>query len=368
VFVSAIESQQEVQGEEWADRSRYWLESVRKHTPKRKRRERQATPLILTGHGISLKVDKSTLLISDGHTHYPAKKIVRRFFRGDLTLPTRIVLVDGSGHVTLDALDWLAEQGTTLIRLKWDGQLISVVGAESYLYDTVKVDWQVVSRRDETARLAFAVPLIVAKAKASLFNLENVLPPFHSKMRAIRVVEAAIDGLRKVPPTSINELLTIEGRIAAIYFNSWRSLGLTWIGLTRHPIPDHWHGFRSRSALRDVYTPSNRNATHPINAMLNYAYGMLEGHVRIGVLADGYDPIEGIMHSRATRDRHSFVFDLMEPLRPVVDRAVLKLINEETFSGADFILQQDGVCRLGPELARRVVHEVGAILRLHAPN
>jgi CRISP-associated protein Cas1 len=139
VFVSAIESQQEVQGDEWATRSRYWLEGLGRHTPKRKRRERQATPLILTGHGISLNADKGTLLISDGHTHYPAEKIVRRFFRGDLTLPTRIVLVDGSGHITLDALDWLAEQGTTLIRLKWDGQPISTIAASGSLVDLKKL-------------------------------------------------------------------------------------------------------------------------------------------------------------------------------------------------------------------------------------
>jgi hypothetical protein len=33
----------------------------------------------------------------------------------------------------------------------------------------------------------------------------------------------------------------------------------------------------------------------------------------------------------------------------VVDRAVVQLIVEETFSGADFQLQSDGVCRLNPE-------------------
>jgi CRISP-associated protein Cas1 len=54
------------------------------------------------------------------------------------------------------------------------------------------------------------------------------------------------------------------------------------------------------------------------------------------------------------RQAPSFALDLMEPLRPVVDRAVLKLIFEETFSGAHFQLQSDGVCRLNPELARRV--------------
>jgi ATP dependent DNA ligase C terminal region len=41
-------------------------------------------------------------------------------------------------------------------------------------------------------------------------------------------------------------------------------------------------------------------------------------------------------------------------MRPVVDRAVLKLIDEVTFTGADFSIQHDGVCRMNPELARRV--------------
>lgn len=100
-----------------------------------------------------------------------------------------------------------------------------------------------------------------------------------------------------------------------------------------------------------------------MNAMLNYAYSLLEAHVRIGVIADGYHPARGMLHSRADPDRHSFVFDMMEPLRPVVDRAVLKLVSEETFSGADFILQQNGVCRLSPELARRVVHGVNLELQ-----
>ena len=95
-----------------------------------------------------------------------------------------------------------------------------------------------------------------------------------------------------------------------------------------------------------------------MNAMLNYAYSLLEAHVRIGVVADGYDPARGLMHSSVDPDSHSLVFDLMEPLRPVVDRAVIKLVSEETFSGADFILQKNGVCRLSPELARRVVHGV----------
>jgi CRISPR/Cas system-associated endonuclease Cas1 len=49
-----------------------------------------------------------------------------------------------------------------------------------------------------------------------------------------------------------------------------------------------------------------------------------------------------------------FALDHMQPMRPVVDRAVLRLINSVTFTGADFSIQHDGVCRMNPELARRV--------------
>jgi hypothetical protein len=38
----------------------------------------------------------------------------------------------------------------------------------------------------------------------------------------------------------------------------------------------------------------------------------------------------------------------------VIDRAVLNLIDAVTFTGADFSTQHDGVCRMNPELARRV--------------
>ena len=50
----------------------------------------------------------------------------------------------------------------------------------------------------------------------------------------------------------------------------------------------------------------------------------------------------------------AFALDHMEPMRPVVDRAVLQLIDTATFTCADFSIQHDGVCRMNPELARRV--------------
>ncbi len=362
MLVTAVVSDSQREPDEWADRSHYWLDAIHKHTPKRKRRERQSNPLILTGHGISISVDKGTLLVTDGNTHYPSERRTWRFFKGELATPTRILLIDGAGRISLDALDWLAEQRVLLLRLRWNGQLVSAIGADGYLHDRHKVAWQIATRADETHRIAFAVPLIIKKAKATLFNLRNLLPSSHSRDKAIDVARTAIRELKASPPSTVSELLAVEGWIAAGYFFAWRALQLKWKSETRHPIPDEWRRFFSRSALAKDVRKHNFGATHPVNAMLNYSYGILEGHIRISVFASGHDPAEGILHSSILPERHSFVFDLMEPLRPVVDRAVLKLIDQETYSGADFVLQADGVCRLNPELARRVAQEVDLLL------
>jgi CRISP-associated protein Cas1 len=106
----------------------------------------------------------------------------------------------------------------------------------------------------------------------------------------------------------------------------------------------------------------SRNAAHPINAMLNYAYAILESQVRIQCVAEGYDPTLGIMHE-SREGSSAFVFDLMEPERPKVDCSILEFVRAHKFHAADFVIRTDGVCRLNPAMARRVVaHAVKSIL------
>jgi CRISPR-associated protein Cas1 len=53
-----------------------------------------------------------------------------------------------------------------------------------------------------------------------------------------------------------------------------------------------------------------------------------------------------------------FIFDLMEPRRPRVDRAVLAFVKSHVFDPSDFVIRSDDVCRLNPEMARMVVAKV----------
>jgi CRISP-associated protein Cas1 len=93
--------------------------------------------------------------------------------------------------------------------------------------------------------------------------------------------------------------------------------------------------------------------------MLNYAYAVLQSQLQIQAVAEGYDPNLGLMHV----DREygpPFVFDLMEPERPKVDREIIEFLKSETLHPADFVIRTDGVVRLNPQLARHVVSLVAS--------
>lgn len=352
------ETQTAIPSDEWAARCRYWLEHYEASIPKRKRRERQAHPLILTGNGLSLRVNRGSLVIKDGLTHYPQEKKEYRLFPGQLENPPRIVLVDGSGEITLDALDWLAEQDIPLIRLKWDGSFVSVVTSNGQAADQDKVRWQHETRQDPIARLEFAYPLITQKALNTLETLEGWVPDSSLKSSALKTATRALEKIEAKQLETLSDLLGQEGVIAGAYFRAWEGIELIWADTDKHPIPDDWRTYLSRAALREE-KPQNRHATHPVNAMLNYVYGQLRSRKQIEAIAEGYDPMAGIVHDRRRRVRGitpAFALDIMEPERPIVDRRVLEVLGEQEFVKTDFILTTKGACRLSAAVAKNVMN------------
>ena len=359
--------------EEWPERCAYWLAKHNSERPRRKRREREKSALILTGQGLSICVEKGRLVIRDGNTHYPSETRQFEFFKGSLDLPPRIVLLDGSGSITLDAMDWIAEQGVPLVRVRWNGQFFSLLTAGGQAADPDKFAWQIEARKSEAERVAFFIPLITEKLANALATLQDFVPPSSERDTAEKKTAAYLDKLRTNPPSSLKALLGMEAQAASVYFMAWRALEMKWKASKRYPIPKEWHHFQARTS--DAISSkggANIFATHPINAMLNYAYGVLLAQVQLQAIADGYDPMLGVVHTRSRSSygppRPGFALDLMEPHRPVVDRVVLGLVRDEVFSGADFLLQSDGVVRLGPELARRVASTLSAQGGFEAPR
>lgn len=339
--------------DEWAIRSEFWKSGIGDSKPKRRKRERNSAPLILCGHGVSLRIENGALVIRDGFTHYPQQQATYRYFRGDLELPRRIVLLDGSGTLSFDVLSWLSEQCVALARVTWNGTIAVAGCGFGYAADPAKVEWQRDTRADNGKRLAFASDVIRRKLDASIATLETHFAPSPVRDAAIAKAGAGIDRLAKDTFADLSGIFAIEGECAAAYFNAWRSLELRWSGTARKPIPADWQRFTSRSSLLSGKVPKNRGASHPVNAMLNYAYTVRQSQLQIDAVANGYDPTLGIMHNRH-QGSNAYILDLIEPERPKVDAAILAFIAKRSFAAADFTIRKDGVCRLSPQLARAV--------------
>jgi CRISPR-associated protein Cas1 len=91
----------------------------------------------------------------------------------------------------------------------------------------------------------------------------------------------------------------------------------------------------------------------PAHAALSDGSVVLESQVRIAIAAVGLDPTLGYLHV-CQPGRQALVYDLMEPYRPCVDRAVLDFVRSRVFAPRDFVIDSQGACRLHPELARHI--------------
>jgi len=111
-----------------------------------------------------------------------------------------------------------------------------------------------------------------------------------------------------------NQLLGTEGNLSKFYFKNLSAL---------MPEPFHFDK-RSRQPALDYF-----------NAALNYLYGMTYSVVESGVFAKGFDPFAGYVH---TDDyvKTSLVFDLIEPVRPLIDRLLIELCQTGQLTAAHF--------------------------------
>jgi CRISP-associated protein Cas1 len=103
------------------------------------------------------------------------------------------------------------------------------------------------------------------------------------------------------------ELMGVEGRGAQRY----------WKGI-KEVLPEKYQ-FTGRKG---------RGATDPINAALNYSYGILYGQVERSLVLAGLDPFAGFLHVDRP-GKPSLTLDFIEEFRPVVvDRTVFGLANK----------------------------------------
>jgi len=229
----------EIDDDLWAERAKYWESQAPDQQPISKMYGRGAVrerrPLVLTGHGVRLKVERGTLFIQNGFTYYPQKRQEYRLFPGDWRLPSQIILIESSGSISLHVIKWLNQQSVPLVILNWQGEIVSVIGEPQTAADPDLVKAQRAALEREKG-LEFSIELIREKITASQETLRT-LPNECGWSEIVHRLELIKKSLNH-RATDFNQLRLLEAVAAQIYFATWRKIPLTWKEDRKRPIPD----------------------------------------------------------------------------------------------------------------------------------
>jgi len=167
------------------------------------------------------------------------------------------------------------------------------------------------------------VELAVAFARGKITNQANFLR-YTAKYREEAAPEVgrllkkeaervrdSLDELRHLKGDTVEEvrgqILSVEGRAAQRYWDALKAV-----------VPESY-GWPGRVT---------RGARDPVNAALNYGYGILYGQVERALVLAGLDPYGGFIHADRP-GKPSLVFDLIEEFRTVVvDRTVVGMVTK----------------------------------------
>ena len=253
----------------------------------------QLAAVTVAAHGISLSSDVIALCADRG-------------------IPLHVVSGDGRAAATLSA-PWEASGDTALLQIRaLDGETVAVDLARRFVDGKIRNQLSVVKRLRKSRRDDGALVQCVESAAA---------------------VRAELDAKRIGSDLQVarGRLFSIEGRAAQIYWSAIRAV-----------------------TPREIDFPGRRRqgATDLMNCLLNYGYGVLQRVVHLAILKAGLNPAISFLHSLQGRTP-TLVFDLMEEFRaPVVDRAVITLLNRREPAALD----DDG--RLALDTRRRLLQRV----------
>ena len=286
-------------------------------------------PLLISGYGISMTVDKACLTVRNTDSNY--------LFRPH-QIPYDSIILDGHyGSISLEALYWLSKHDVSVSLLNWNGNMLyTAMPKETYNADLRIKQYQ--SYIDNEKRLYIANQIVKQKVKSSIGLIRQLSNFYDVDSETIKTETNRYDS------DSIKDIMTYEGRIASAY---WSSLSEIF-----NEIAKDFH-FEGRKNLSYSW---NMNASDEINALLNYGYAILESIVRKRINEAGLDLSIGFLHEIA-HSKHPLVYDLQELFRYVVDYSVIELL-ETKLKKSDFITTENYHTRLRPKTAGLLIERI----------
>lgn len=225
------------------------------------------------------------------------------------------VVVCGGVGVTTPSIHALCEADIPIVHLSrghWFYGITTGFGLRNAFDRAAQFD----AARDPAKVLALARAVVRAKcANQRTMLVRNARPRPEDAARRMAAL------LRKVVHArDTDELLGLEGAIAALYFRHFETL------LRPRDIESEFD-FESRN---------RRPPRDPVNALLSFGYAMLAKECTVAIASVGLDPWWGLFH-RPRHGRPAMALDLMEEFRPlIVDSAVITAINTGMVGAGDF--------------------------------
>jgi CRISPR-associated endonuclease Cas1 len=309
--------------------------------------------LVVDGFATSLRVERGRLIVRSGSGRHVTEAA---FSRTDPL--ARIVLVGRAGVLSLAALGWAADLGVAILFLDRDGRTLAVSGQLGL--DDARV------RRAQALAAESPVGVEIARfllGRKLLGQRELVpeLPESEAAVAADALIAGALSELERAD--TIEQLRSAEARAAKAYWQAWSRVPVSFASKDARRVPDSWRRFGSRTS---PLSGSPRLATTPGNALANLLYQLAEQEAGLGLGRLGLDRGLGVLH-RDQPARPSMSLDLLEAIRPDIDRYLLQLLQERTFAASDFFESRRGSVRVLAPASRQLAETLCAWAELLAP-
>jgi CRISPR-associated endonuclease Cas1 len=269
---------------------------------------------VVDGWGVKVTVERGQLVVSDG---LAGTRRTREIPRIDRTV-RRIIITGREGYVTLAALRWCKAHRLAIVTVDPYGALVALSATDDPA-DAPMIRSQALCGQDAPrAHTGLSIARMITGQKLA-GQAENCWNVFYNSDAGdeIRRLSQFLDTAEDAKAINL-----LEAEAARVYWGAWSDVSMTWDRADIVKVPLHWHRYDGRI---NPVGRGNRYASHPVNAILNYAYRMLEIETRLACIAAGLEPSLGFLHSDR-EDRDSLVADVMEAARPKVDEYVLGML------------------------------------------
>jgi CRISP-associated protein Cas1 len=261
----------------------------------------------------------------------------------------RAILFDSHGEfMTGEAIRWCARYSINLALPGGPGRLITMVESalETKAHTMTRmrdIDPSIIRAQCAADPVKIAREIVKAKIDA---ELNATTPDAAARKREFVEWDIKLNSAR-----SVAEIMIVESRAAASYWRTFRGAGLR--ERKNGNLPRSWLRFAQRN--KGAAFLGNQHASHPINAMLNYAYIVEAGRLAKALAANGLCLSIGYLHSDK-KGRNSLVWDAIEPLRPSIDAKVFAFVESHEFARRDFPQSGYNVHRLSRDVTQTLLH------------